>query len=391
MKLVTGVEEAHDFAFQNADYGEGTMTIQPQSNAGYDWSTPIDQIESTYVEYNLRPTLRIPLHGLVYHDVHLPTWYTGDGASKVPSGWDDKNLWNILYGTMPLYMPPSWKYWKANFEKFISGYQYISAVTRNVGYEKMVDHQFLSDDWKIQKTSFENGWNVVVNFDSIPRIWNNKTLAAKGFYASDGKDYEVSETMVNGYQLGWVFTGDRLFFHPYGVESALQGVRTSQPVFIQKFDDYLLLSFIGTQNYVDLNVADLPFQIGEIKSVTEYYSGNSVSLINLADGWERLIRPEGLSFFKLYYTSKTTGFSLKSSGSGIKLFPNPAKDQLTIVRPESSGEGRLTICNLSGQMLIKQMVPSTKVNVNIASLSAGLYFLNFVEGNVCDVQKFVKQ
>jgi hypothetical protein len=64
--LVTGVEEARDFAFPVSDYGEGTMSIFPQVTSGYDWSSPIDTIGNYYGQNNLNPATRVPLHGLVY-------------------------------------------------------------------------------------------------------------------------------------------------------------------------------------------------------------------------------------------------------------------------------------------------------------------------------------
>ncbi|HEX7583226.1 MAG TPA: glycoside hydrolase, partial [Prolixibacteraceae bacterium] len=391
LKLVTGVEEAHDFAFPNADYGEGTMTIVPATNAGYDWSQPLEPTDKTYADQNISSDLRIPLHGLVYHDVHIPTWYTGDGVSKVPAYWDDKNLWNILYGTMPLYMPPSMNYWNANLEKFISGYHFISTVTRNVGYSKMTDHQFLSSDRKMQKTTFDNGWNVVANFDSIPHVWNNMTLAAKGFYASGGTTDESFKLVVDKKTIGWALTGNRLFFNPFGIEASWKGLRTSQSVFMEKFPDYLLVSFIGKQNYLDLNVADLPFDIQEIRKSAEYFSGNPIALTTLADGWIRLTRPVGKSFFKLYYQSKITGTKLKQTGSILKIFPNPAQNQLTIEQPGSSLTSYLSICNLEGQEVMRQAMSGMKTRINIEPLVSGLYFLNLIQDGNCEVRKFVKQ
>ena len=389
LNLVAGVEEAHDFAFPNVDYGEGTMTIVPATNAGYDWSDPLEPTDPTYADQNISPNMRIPLHGLVYHDVHIPTWYTGDGASKVPAYWDDKNLWNILYATMPLFMPPSMQYWNENLEKFISGYHFVSAVTRNVGYSQMTDHQFLSSDRKMQKTTFDNGWNVVVNFDSSPHEWNNLTIAPKGFYASGGETDEAFKLVIGNQTVGCAFTGNRLFFDPFGSEASLKGLRTSQSVFMDKFPDYLLVSFIGKQNYLDLKEADLPFEIQEINKVSEYYSGTAVALTIQPDGWKRLIRPTGKSFFKLYYQSKPTGTKMKPTGSSLKVFPNPAQDQITI--EHSSQKGQLSICNLGGLELINQPVSDSKTKVDIGTLPSGLYFLTLVQDGNCAVRKFVKQ
>lgn len=389
LNLITGVEEAHDFAFQNADYGEGTMTIVPATNAGYDWSLPLEPTDQLYADQNISTSLRIPLHGLVYHDVHIPTWYTGDGASKVPTYWDDKNLWNILYGTMPLYMPPSKAYWDTNIEKFISGYHLMSTVTRNVGYSKMTDHQFLSVDHRMQQTTFDNGWKVVANFDIIPHDWNNLKIAAKGFYASGGKADEAGQLIINSLPVAWAFTGNRLFFNPFDVEASLKGLRTSQSVFVQKFPDYLLVSFIGKQTYLDLKAADLPFDVEEITKATDYYSESLIPLTITADGWQHLSRPSGKSFFKLYYRSKTSGLRINSSDSDLKIYPNPAQDQLIIEK--TSGKGYLSICNIRGLELIQKPLSGINTKVDIKLLAPGVYILNLVQDGSREVQKFVKR
>jgi hypothetical protein len=391
LNLVTGAEEAYDFAFRNVDYGEGTMTIVPATNAGYDWSQPLEPTDQAYAEQNINPKMRIPLHGLVYHDVHIPTWYTGDGASKVPAYWDDKNLWNILYGTMPLYMPPSKQYWYANLEKFISGYHLMTAVTRNVGYAKMTSHRFLSNDHQLQETTFENGWKVVANFDVLPHVWENRTLAAKGFYASGEGTDEAGKLIINDKPIGWALTGNRLFFNAFGTESSLKGLRTTQSVFCEKFADYLLVSFIGKQNYLDMNTAELPFEVAEITKVTEYFSGTALTLTTMTDGWKRLNRPAGKSYFKVYYKPKITGISIRPSGSGTKIFPNPAQSELILEQDETSGNVFFSICNLGGQEVIKQAVFNQKTTINIGILVSGMYFLKLVRDGSNEVIKFIKE
>lgn len=390
LNLVTGVEEAHDFAFQNADYGEGTMTIVPATNAGYDWSQPLEPTDKTYEAQNISPEMRIPLHGLVYHDVHIPTWYTGDGVSKVPAFWDDKDLWNILYGSMPLFMPPSLAYWNTNIEKFISSYHLVSAVTRNVGYSKMTNHEFLSADLNIQKTTFDNGWNVVVNFDSIAHGWNDLILAPKGFYASGGTVDEAFRLEENGKIKAGNISGERLFFNPYGSEQTWKGLRTMQSVFIQKYPDFLLVSFIGKQNYLDLNVAELPFDVEEIVKVSEYYSGSPVSLSDTGNGWKRLNRPSGKSFFKVYYKPKSTGIMIDRQDCDFKVYPNPAQNLLTIQK-SSSDDGYFSICNPQGQEILKQTVSGIKSQVDIGLLSSGIYFLSLFQDETRKVRKFVKR
>lgn len=390
LDLVTGVEEVHDFAMANVDYSEGTMTIVPAANAGYDWSKPLEPTDKTYELQNISPAMRIPLLGLVYHDVHIPTWYTGDGASKVPVFWDDKDLWNILYGTMPLFMPPSLQYWNTNLEKFISGYNLMTTVTRNVGYARMVDHQFLTSDKKVQQTTFDNGWNVVVNFDSIPHEWQNRSLAAKGFYASDGAQAESFKLLVNNKIISGSFSDNRLFFNPFNSESNWKGLRTTQSVYLEKFTDFLLVSFIGKQNYLDLNSKDLPFNIKEITAINEYYTGVKLVPVELADGWIRLNRPAGKSFFKLYFKAEITGANIKPGNSDLKLFPNPAQNQLIIENPTQIANEYFSIINMVGQELMKQQFTGMKTEIDISSLKSGLYFLNLKQDGKMEVRKFVK-
>ncbi len=390
LDLVTGVEEVHDFAVANVDYSEGTMTIVPAANAGYDWPKPLEPTDKTYELQNISPAMRIPLHGLVYHDVHIPTWYTGDGASKVPAFWDDKDLWNILYGTMPLFMPPSLQYWNTNLEKFISGYNLMTTVTRNVGYAKMVDHQFLTSDKKVQQTRFENGWDVTVNFDSIPHDLQNRRLAAKGFYAADGSGSESFRLVVNGKTLGGSFSDNRLFFNPFGTESNWKGLRTTQSVFLEKFTDFLLVSFVGKQNYLDIHLKDLPFNIKEITAVNEYFTGVKLVPVALTDGWIRLNRPVGKSFFKLYYKSETTGANIKPGNPDMKLFPNPAQNKLIIEKPYQMANEYFSIINVVGQELMKHQFTGMKTEIDISSLKSGLYFLNLRQDGKMEVRKFVK-
>ncbi|MBK6282824.1 MAG: T9SS type A sorting domain-containing protein [Draconibacterium sp.] len=387
-RLVTGTEEAHDFAFQNLDYSEGTMTIAPAENAGYDWSQPLENTDKAYYEQNISTRYRIPLHGLVYHDVHIPTWYTGDGVSKVPAYWEDKDLWNILYGTMPLYLPPSRSYWDSNLEKFMSGYHLMSTVSRNVGYAKMINHQFLSEDHNLQETDFDNGWKVVVNFDSIPRNLAGKTLAPKGFYASAEEKDEAGKMIFDDKTIAWALSSNRLFFNPFGVEASKLGLRSTNSVFMEKFTDYLLVSFIGNQNYIDFNIDDLPFDVKEISKVVEYYTAREISLITTDDGWKQLRRPTGKSYFKLYYGPKTTRLETGSLSPGLKIYPNPAQNQLFIEHLNHNAQ--LTVCNINGQRLIEKSLSDSKSHIDIGFLASGVYFLKVVQNGSSEVLKFIK-
>lgn len=374
--LVLGDEEAHDFAFQNVDYGEGTMTMEPEQNAGYDWSTPVYSPAQSYFDNNINPTMRVPLHGLTYHDVHIPTWYTGDGATKVPPGWDNKNLWNILYGTMPLYMPPSRSYWNTNFEKFISGYHLISAVTRNVGYEKMTDHKFITADWNVQSTAFANGWNITVNFNSKPYSWNKMTLAPKGFYASNGQGDEVYKIIDSGDTIDWAFANSRIFFNPHGTETAWNGIRSSGPVFIKDEGDFILVSFIGKQSYIDLNASQFSIAVLGFGNAFDYHTQAPVSLTEMDGGWKRLNKTNGNRFYKVQYTPLAINEPGNIDKLDLRVFPNPVINVLNIKSNQKIKE--INIDNLQGETVYRTIDPGLTISVSLSDLSPGLYFCKVI-------------
>ena len=357
--LVTGVEEARDFAFPVSDFGEGTMTIFPQVKAGYDWSTPIDTIGTYYGRNNLNPAMRVPLHGLVYHDVHLPTWYTGDGVSKVPSFWDDKDLFNILYASMPLFMPPNRTYWNTNLDKFLTSYHLISNITRNVAFDEMTKHSFLSADKNIQQTEFSNGWKVTVNFDKAAHTIDSNQLAAKGFYATDGEQQEVFRVVDNNSTLAVASIENRLFINPYGVEKTYKGVKTSGTVFLQNNAKGIRLAFIGTQKFIQFKPAEMSWKLGHAFSET---TGKPIIMTDLGDGWVQLTRPTNESFVR--FDLDTLALSSKSAQNPEELldcYPNPASEKITVTFfMNDSDTVYLSLCNLLGQPVKKLL--NRKVN-----------------------------
>jgi len=73
----------------------------------------------------------------------------------------------------------------------------------------------------------------------------------------------------------------------------------------------------------------------------------------------------------------------------VSIYPNPAYDELTIKMDEGAYSS-FYICNSLGQVLKQQKLSATQTDVNISSLPAGVYYINFAGDNGTDVQKFVK-
>lgn len=283
--LVTGSEEFHEWALPFLDYSEGTMTIVPEENAGYDWATPVTEVSADYLKFNISPYYRIPLEQLVYHDSHVTTWYTGDGASKVPSAWDDKDLFNALYGSMPLFLPPDIAYWVENRLRFIDSYYLAAMVFRETGTAKMIDHRILTDDRLVQETEFENGWVVTVNFGNAPYADARYpfALAPKGMFATDGT-HVISRVVMGGGTTIYVHMADRMYLHPAvgGVEYA--GFRTSDSVLLLWGEDGdYQLNLLSGQRRVQINTETIPMKLyaGHFEDI----NGDVVTYKDLGNNW----------------------------------------------------------------------------------------------------------
>ncbi len=393
--LVTGVEEARDFAFPVSDYGEGTMSIFPQVNSGYDWSNPIDTIGAYYGQNNLNPATRVPLHGLVYHDVHIPTWYTGDGVSKVPFSWDDKDLFNILYASMPLFMPPNRTYWNTNFEKFLTSYHLISSITRNIAFEEMTKHTFLSTDRMIQQTEFSGGWKVTVNFDKVSHTVESRQLGSKGFYASDDNQQEVFRINENNSDLAVASIENRLFINPYGIEKTYKGVKTTSAIFLQNDAKGLHLAFIGTQKLIQFKPSEMTWKLGHAFSET---TGKPIPIIELGDGWVQVNRPANESFIRFDLNEIVlSSNAIRNTEDKFGCFPNPVGDQLTITFTlKDSTKVNLSLCNMKGQP-VKELLNETvntgsnRYNFNVKGMAKDSYLLIFKTNNKQLTEKIVIQ
>lgn len=394
--LVAGSEEARDFAFPFVDFGEGTMSVMPADNAGYDWMNPADNPGDLFINYNMNPARRIPLHGLVYHDVHVPTWYTGDGLSKVPAYWDDKDLFNILYASMPLIMPPSNDYWQNNKEKFLTSANLVSAVFRSCGFSKMTDHRFLTQDKKVQETQFENGWLIAANFSGNEFDYGGNRLPSKGFFASDGnrKVFRINDGQS---EYAACLLDDRIFTNPYGNEIEFEGVRTSGTVLIKKNKDHLLLSLIGDQTNVEINPALLPWPIENINA-EKLSSHDTVELLILGNGWLGLNKTDGEIFYKI-----TGDFITYNNDNGVNVlnytlfqnFPNPF-NSLTGIKyqvPENN-KVQITIHDILGRE-IKTLVDEMKnpgtyeIVFDADEYSSGIYFYSISAGSFHDTKKMI--
>jgi hypothetical protein len=157
MGLVVGSETGLDASVPYLEYFEGMESLGPYRlpDSGTDmiaYRKPTPE----FLKYQVGSFYRLPLWELVYHDCTVAQWYWGDASNKAPEVWDRRDLLNILYGTAPLVMfdKPRWKDQKA---RIVKSYNDVCRWTRQVGYDEMVSHEYLTADHTVQRTKFASG------------------------------------------------------------------------------------------------------------------------------------------------------------------------------------------------------------------------------------------
>lgn len=199
--LVVGSETGRDWGVPSADYLEGIMsTAAFFANPKAIHEIPFASCESTprYEEYGTNPQRRVPLFQLVYGDCIETTWRWGDNTHRMPKLWGQKDLLHMIHASMP-----TWVLWDAqqslfwgNRDRFKECYDNVCRWRRAVGYSEMTNHERLSDDGLVQRSSFANGAAVTVNFAKETRTAGGATLPPRSFLIT-GDAPELAGLPVN--------------------------------------------------------------------------------------------------------------------------------------------------------------------------------------------------
>lgn len=166
--------------------GDWKDNMRPSIMLGSRTATP------DYHKYSLNEYTRVPLYELVYHDAVVTSWRWEDCNHHYPELWWKKDLFNVLYGNVPL-----WTLDRARFltfkNTFVDSYKKVLPWVQQVCLDEMVNHCFLSEDHLVQKSSFSSGKSVIVNFGSKDFIWEGLRIPARDYVA-------LTESVINAEQ-----------------------------------------------------------------------------------------------------------------------------------------------------------------------------------------------
>jgi len=183
-KLVVGGEHGIWWGVPYLDYVEGMMSgghaawpaghlIRPK-NRDEKFAGPYGvSTWEGYDRFGIGHEYRVPLWELVFHDCVVSTWYWGDSSDFLiqmdPSNQDKKDAFNVLYGTMPMLWANREGGWRKDRERAVKTCRVTGKLNQIIAPTEMLSHDFMTPDRAVQRTTFADGTECVVNFGSDAR------------------------------------------------------------------------------------------------------------------------------------------------------------------------------------------------------------------------------
>ena len=236
--LVTGGEHGRFWAVPYMDYFEGMM-----SGGHYSWPAghlrlPDDGLEGIsqeYRDYGLGPVRRIPMWELIFGDCTVDYWYWGDSNGYLdpldPSISDRKDAFNVLYGTPPMYWvgTPHDFGWstEAGRKRLMQSYLHTSPWHQVVMFQELLTHEALSEDRKVQRTTFSGGYEAIANLADEARTvtidGKDTPLPPNGFVAR-GPSFLLERRLVNDRPVTRLRTPTIAYVDGGGAEASVPGI-----------------------------------------------------------------------------------------------------------------------------------------------------------------------
>ena len=265
--LVLGTEHGNDWVTDLVEYFEGSMSGPfwwSSWEAGHLVRPRRDQLTEKYLKYGMGYANRLPLWELVYHDCAVTTWYWGDTAGllyeSAPELADRKDLFNILYGTTPLFWVNNTGYrLPEEIHRFLRTYHDTCQLHQVVAFQQMVSHEFLSADRSLQRTRFSDGTVVVANFADDPQPYktgDRELLLAPNGYHVQSNNFLQQRLWVNNAPQTIISKNGYLTVHGNGIEP-IRGITCGGRVTAFRTGEDRWNVFMEQDHLLEINVSEL--------------------------------------------------------------------------------------------------------------------------------------
>jgi len=273
--------------------------------------------------------------------------------------------------------------------KFISATSFNAATLDNVVWSEIpceavatLDENF--DAFDAAKGFSQNCWNKIVSSNSpatnsMVYLKKTETNVEAIYYSSTG----ITETPFLVTPEISTFDGKHaLSFNAYKTTAGNVTVQVgtlSNPADASTFvafgepKNLVALSTTGTVNtYADLI---LP------ASTTQKY----IALKFTADAVHNSARIDNIK-----WAAKTAGIADLAKNK-FSIFPNPSSDKNVTIAYAGADKANVTVFSVTGAKVFETIVNGTNANLNLSSLSSGMYIIKLTAGNATATQKLVIQ
>lgn len=141
---------------------------------------------------------------------------------------------------------------------------------------------------------------------------------------------------------------------------------------------------------------DLKYMISTSRDFSGNYwctSDSASTIANIYDGYDNISL--GLVDFMPLddscYMSIPTGIQTKTEVLEMRIFPNPATDQLTVELPTGISKAEIHVFNMLGEIMYSSKETDQLLKIDVSAFSSGVYFINVISGNKRSHQKFIRQ
>lgn len=234
----------------------------------------------------------------------------------------------------------------------------------------------------VNATDYDMGKHGKAYLDSNSQNTDYKTWGWNAGYAyrNDGVDIEAcSDSQSNGYDVGWTENSEWIkytvvadYTGTYKVSIRVAGKNAGE---------------VSLKNGSTFLLKNIP-----IPSTNDWQNWKTVDLgqVTLNQGKNELLllfNKGGFNFNALRFSQGTSVDNSKANA--ISLYPNPAKQQLTLQAEAAVKGSTITIQNSTGNIVSNQIVDTLPYQINVSELPRGVYFLSLLTNTKPTVLKFI--
>ncbi|MFJ5235711.1 glycoside hydrolase [Pseudomonas neuropathica] len=151
-------------------------------------------LKASYRHVYFDPASRLPLYQAVFHGSVITTHHWLFDSLKLSNVRMENQLMQLLYNVPPLYhLSAATLAQRLPF--IVRQDEFFRPLHERLGTQALIDFDWLSEDRKVQQTTFEDGTRLLANFDQVSREVQGQLLPGESLTAL------TAEGAVNRYQV----------------------------------------------------------------------------------------------------------------------------------------------------------------------------------------------